>query len=429
MKEEHLRNLAIAILVLGVGLVFLSGQVSPAAAGSYGYAYPYPVDYCSNHYGYYNMTYWGNYGYPYYYGMYPMSSYCYGYYGNYGYYGYPNYYSYYNYNDYYSAPAKYQLTVVTDPGILGTATGNGTYTSGTSASFTVTQNVVQKSPGVRYVFSHWTGDYSGVGTSGAVTMDGARKVVAVYQLQYHLDVGVQPQSAPLPSVQGDGWYNVGDNAMISVAQPIIDHQDGSRLVFTGWNVDGQSNSSSTSLLVTMNSAHSVSAQYKQQYYLKVVTDQGVPYGEGWYDAGSTASISVSTPVSKQYGVSIVFNGWQGDLQSGSQSATVSMDRAKTVIATWRSDPTVLNLTIALGVVAAFVIAGSILAYALLGRRNSSPQPVATVQQQAQTRSQTDQPTPKTSNMAAPHRRRRTVALEKNTTEVTDATGSTAPPSP
>ncbi len=375
MRAGYSRNIAIAILVLSVGIVFLSGHVSQAAASPYGYAYPYPVDYCSNYYGYYNMTYWGYYGYygyygyPYYYSGYPTSS-CY--YGYNGYYGYPYYYSYYDYSDYYSTPAKYQLSVTTDPFGLETATGNGTYTSGTSASFTVSQNTVQKSPNMRYVFSHWSGDYSGVGTSGSVTMDGARKVVAVYQLQYHLDVGVQPQSAPLPMLQGDGWYNVGDTATLSVSQQILDAQDGSRLVFVGWNVDGRSNSTSVSLSVKMNSAHVVSAQYKEQYYLKVMTDQGVPFGEGWYDAGSTANIYVSTPVSKQYGVSIVFNGWQGDLQSGSQSATVPMDKPKTVIASWRSDPSVLNLTIALGIVAAFVIAGSILAYALLARRTCVP---------------------------------------------------------
>ena len=425
MRSGYLRNIAIAILVLSVGIVFLSGHVGQAAASpyGYGYAYPYPVDYCSNYYGYYNMTYWpyyGYYGYPYYYSSYPTSSCYYGYdgYPYYGYNGYPYYYSYYDYSGYYSAPAKYQLSVTTDPFGLGTATGNGTYTSGSSASFTVSQNTVQKSPSMRYVFSHWTGDYSGVGTSGSITMDGARKIVAVYQLQYHLDVGVQPQSAPLPLLQGSGWYNVGDTATLSVSQQILDAQDGSRQVFVGWNVDGRSNSTSVSLSVIMNSAHVVSAQYKEQYYLKVMTDQGVPFGEGWYDAGSTANISVSTPVSKQYGVSIVFNGWQGDLQSNSQSATVPMDKPKTVIASWRSDPSVLNLTIALGIVTAFVIAGSILAYALLGRRTSRPQPVPPVQTKAQT--QTDQTSAKTTDSSASHKKK-TATLKKSTPEESETT--------
>jgi hypothetical protein len=127
----------------------------------------------------------------------------------------------------------------------------------------------------------------------------------------------------------------------------------------------------------MDAPHAVTAQYKQQYYLTVMTDQGVAYGEGWYDAGSTAQIYVSTPASTSYGVSILFNGWQGDMQSSSQSATVLMDKPRTVIASWRTDPTVLNLTIALGIIAAFLIAAGLLAFVALGRRNSRFQPAVT----------------------------------------------------
>jgi len=351
MRARCLRNVAIAVLALSVGIVFLSGQIGQAAA------YPY-VDGCYGYYWYYNSSYyWWYYGYPYYYSAYPYS--CY-----YGYYGYYDYYS-----NYYT-PAKYLLTVTTDPASLGTATGNGTYTTGSSAGFMITQNTIQMSPNTRYVFSHWSGDYSGVGTSGSITMNGPRKVIAVYQLQYHLDVGVQPQSAPLP--QGEGWYNAGDTVTLSVNGQILGGQDGSRLVFQGWAVDGQNLQAGVILPVKMDSGHVVTAQYKQQYYLKVMTDQGITYGEGWYDAGSTAEIYVSTPVSTNYGVKIVFNGWQGDLQSNSQSATVLMDKPKTVIASWGSDPTVLNLTIALGVIAAFLIAGGILAYAALSRRILHP---------------------------------------------------------
>lgn len=387
MRAGYLRNVAIAILVLSVGIVFLSGQVNQAAADPY-------VDGCYNYYGYYNTTYWWYYyWYPYYY-AYPYS--C--------------YYGYYYYDYYYYSPPNYQLTVTTDPSSLGTATGNGTYAQGSSASFTVTNNVIQTAPNTRYVFSHWSGNYSGVGTSGSVTMNGPRKVIAVYQLQYHLDVGVQPQSVPSP--QGEGWYNAGDTVTLAVTGQVLGGQDGSRLVFQGWSVDGQSIQAGASLPVKMDSAHVVTAQYKQQYYLKVMTDQGIGFGEGWYDSGSTAQIYVSTPVSTSYGVSIVFNGWQGNIQSSSQSATVLMDKPKTVIASWRSDPTVLNLTIALGMIAAFLIAGGILVYVALGRRTLRPQAVKSVP--------THEPTPtKTSDLPSPLKK--TAPLKKNAPEDSKAT--------
>jgi hypothetical protein len=400
MRAGYLRNIAIITLVLSVGIVFLSGQMSQAAASAY------PTDSC---YWYYNSYYyWGYYGYPYYSYGYPY--WCYN-----GYYGYSGYYGYYNY--YSPPPAKYQLTVATDPSTLGTATGNGTYTSGDSASFTVTQSIIQTSANTRYVFSHWTGDYSGVGTSGSITMNGARKVIAVYQLQYHLSVGVHPLSAPLP--QGEGWYNAGDTATLSVNAQILGGQDGSRLVFQGWSVDGSGVQASATLPVTMDAAHVVTAQYKQQYYLKVMTDQGVAYGEGWHDAGSTAQIYVSTPVSTEYGVNIVFNGWQGAIQSSSQSSTVVMDQPKTVIASWRSDPTVLNLTIILSIVVALLIVGGVLAYVVLSRRPSRLQPAKPVPTQA---------TPTKTSDVSPPVKKKSTPVKKKPPENTETPDSESGPS-
>jgi hypothetical protein len=367
MRVGHLPKIAVAILVLSVGVLFLSGQMTQAAAQ------PFPRYSCYGYYGYYNMTYdWWYHGYPYYYYYYGYPYYCS--YGNY-YYGYP----YYGYSYYYTppyTPPKYQLAVTTDPSSLATVTGSGTFTSGSSASFSVTNSMIQTSPNTRYVFSHWSGDYSGVGTSGSVVMNGPRNITAVYQLQYLLNVGVQPQTAPLP--QGEGWYNAGDTATLSVPAQVLNGQDGSRLVFQGWSVDGRNTQPAATLVVKMDSAHVVTAQYKQQYYLSVRTDQGIVYGEGWYDAGNTATIYVSTPANPGYGVSFVFNGWQGDIQSNSQSATVLMDKPKTVIASWRTDQTLLNLTIALGIIAAFLIAAGIIAYAVLNRRTVHTQTLKSV---------------------------------------------------
>jgi len=380
MRAVYLRGLAIAVLVLSVGLIFLSGQTGQVSA------YPY-YDGCYNYYGYPYYSNWYYYWYPYYSNSYAC------YYGNY--YGSPYYSYYYEYPyngySYQQSPPKYQLTVTTDPANLGTVSGNGTYASGSSADFAISQTTIQTSPNVRYVFSHWSGDFSGVGTSGSLTMNSAMHVTAIYQLQYYLDVSVQPTTAPSPD--GAGWYNAGDTLTLSVNGQMLGGQDGSRLVFQGWNVDGKNVQAGISLTLTMDSAHAVTAQYKQQYYLTVRTDQGTGYGEGWYDAGTTATIFASTPVSTSYGVKMVFNGWQGDIQTGSQSATVLMDGPKTVIASWGTDSTVLNLTIALGIIAAFLIAGGLLAYALLNRKTNSTQPMYVMQPQAYTPANYSTPQP------------------------------------
>jgi hypothetical protein len=363
MRESYLPKLAVALLVLGVAVVIMSSQVGHVAAtpsspqGCYAYAGGY----------YYNYSYWYNYGYPYYY----YYSYPY-YYCSYNGYGYPYY-------SYYTRPSQYQLTMSTDPASLGTVSGGGTYSQGTSASFSVTKNVIQVDQNTRYVFSHWSGDYQGVGTSGTITMNAAAKIVAVYQLQYYLNVNAQPQSAPAP--QSTGWYNAGDAVTLTAPSQMVGGDDGSRLVFQGWSVDDSSAQPQASLTLRLDSPHSITAQYKQQYYLKVLSDRGVAYGEGWYDAGTTAQIYVSTPASTTYGVSIVFNGWQGDLQSNNQAASVVMDGPKTAIASWRTDATILNLTIALGVIAAFLIAGGVVAYVVVSRNRFRQQPLKPVPKQ------------------------------------------------
>ncbi len=417
MNTNYLPKLAIIVLALSAGFVFFSMQPAQAAATPSSPQYGCSMAYNSSNY------YW--YGYPYYYYDYYGPYYCnYGYYGSYSGYYYPYYNSYYygypynyNYNyNYYSTPSNYQLTVSTDPASLGTVSGGGTYSQGTSASFSVTRDTIQVSSNVRYVFSHWTGDFSGVGDSGAITMNGAKKITATYQQQFKLDVGVQPQSAPLP--QGTGWYNAGDTVTVtSGGQMIGSGNDGSRLVLQGWSVDGQTTQPAASLMLKMDTPHAVTAEYKQQYYLKVMTDQGSPFGEGWYDAGTTAQIYVSSPVSTTYGVSILFNGWQGDLQSNSQSASVLMDKPETVIASWRSDTTVRDWTIALGIIVAVLIAAGIIAYVALNSRNrynqaalkpvpqSTLAPAATQNQPAPTKKRViptkKKPTPPTEDPNAP----------------------------
>ena len=54
---------------------------------------------------------------------------------------------------------------------------------------------------------------------------------------------------------------------------------------------------------------------------------------------------------------MVFNGWQGGVQSSSQSSQVMMDGPKTVTATWRTDSTMLYATIAVVLVAIALVVG------------------------------------------------------------------------
>ena len=241
-------------------------------------------------------------------------------------------------------------------------------------------------------------------------------VTAVYQLQYLLTVNAQPQSAPVP--QGGGWFNAGNTTTVQNGGQTIGGDGGSRLDFQGWQVDGQPAQSDPTLVVPMNAPHTVTALYNQQYYLNVQSDQGSAYGSGWYDDGSTAQVYASTPVNTSYGVNTIFNGWQGDLQSSSQNATVVVDKPMNVIATWRSDPTVLYLTVAGVIIAALLVVGGLILAFARGRGTQPPPPQA-----VQTTTYTPPPaqpppqpthttTQTTNHHRAEHHRRKTETAEK-----------------
>jgi len=299
------------------------------------------------------------------------------------YYSYVSYYPYYygfsypySYGySYYFQPTKFQLTVSVNPSnIQPNFTGAGAYDQGATATFATTQSIIQISTTTRYIFSHWTGDYSGLGPSGTLTMDSPKTVTAVYQMQYFLSINT-PQN--VSSIQGGGWYNAGDSATLAAPAIIIGGTD-RRLAFSDWSLDGVNVTTNSTLTVLMDTPHTVNAEYKQQYHLTVTSDLGATTGTGWYDAGSQAAISATTPPSPAYGINMIFNGWNGTVSSpANQSTTVLMDGPKIVTATWRADATVLYATGAAAVILVIVAA-----YLLTLRRKKAVGPDASTRRDA-----------------------------------------------
>src|SRR5208282_5954347 len=333
MRRSLVSKVAVSVFLLTIAFTIVSAHVDKT------YAYTTSGGYNS----------WNGYYYPYYYQYYPyvpiVSYYPW---WAYAYYFSPNCYSYTNqcyYPESSFQPTQYQLTINADPSSLSPQiNGGGTYSSGSTATISTNQTIIQISQNIRYAFSHWSGDYSGNGTSATITMDRSKIITAVYQLQYYLSVAEQPSTAPTP-LGGNGWYNAGDAATLIIPDQTVNQTSGSRLIFNAWTVDGTTNQTGSSLSLMMDAAHTVVAQYAQQYYLTVQSPQGVTSGQGWYNAGSNAQISVSTPPSPMFGVSYVFDGWQGSMQSSTQSTTVLMNGPMTVTATWHQDYTVLYATI------------------------------------------------------------------------------------
>lgn len=116
----------------------------------------------------------------------------------------------------------------------------------------------------------------------------------------------------------------------------IDLDSGTRALFVRWSAGETSNIRT----ITLRDDLTVIAIYKIQFLLTVNSKIGNPQGGGWYDAGTTATFSVTSPVpegglSGFFGAKSIFDHWTGDFTSTSPNATISMTGPKGVTAVWR----------------------------------------------------------------------------------------------
>ena len=105
----------------------------------------------------------------------------------------------------------------------------------------------------------------------------------------------------------------------------------------------------------MNGPHNATAEYTTQYLLTVNSPNGLgnPQGGGYYNAGSSAQFSVTSP--QGYLIQQVFAQWQGDYTGTSPQGSLTMDGPKTVNATWTTSYTDIYLTAGIAILAVAVL--------------------------------------------------------------------------
>lgn len=110
---------------------------------------------------------------------------------------------------------------------------------------------------------------------------------------------------------------------------------GTQYVFTSWS----DNNTQTSRSVIVSTSTSYTANFKTQYLLTVVSDQGSASGGGWYDDGATAYATLDKgTVSASLIEDWVFIGWSGNASGTSlTSNAIVMDGPRTVTAQWVKD--------------------------------------------------------------------------------------------
>jgi len=135
---------------------------------------------------------------------------------------------------------------------------------------------------------------------------------------------------------------------------------GTQYLFTSWS-DGNASPSRT-----ISQGGEYAANYLTQYYLTVESDYGNPQGEEWYNSGSTAVVSVTSP----QGLIIrqVCTGWSGDSTATTPTTTILMDKPKAVTANWRTD--YVQLYILIGGVLGFAGVVSALVTLIIRRRRA-----------------------------------------------------------
>ncbi len=170
--------------------------------------------------------------------------------------------------------------------------------------------------GTRYVCTGYTLDGNTVNgqTSVDVTMNSDHTLTWNWKIQYYLTIKLIPAFG---SKSGEGWYDAGATADWSVSPLIQPYTPGIRYVANP----------PTSGQEVMDGPKTITATWKTQYYLTVNSVRGDPQGAGWYDEGTTASWSVTSPV-VDGGTRYVAN---------QASGTVVMNYYQTVNVNWSTE--------------------------------------------------------------------------------------------
>jgi len=186
------------------------------------------------------------------------------------------------------------------------------------------QPAIYMNPSARYVFRQW---------SDGVT-DNPRTISVISDIFLSTDfsseylLSLEPNGgATTPS----GWYPIGTPVTITATSPSNVVENQSRCLFVNWGGDIVSNS--TVVTVTMDRPFNVAANWRTQYYLRVDSTHGV-LGEGWYDADTQVTVSLSSTVLTGDGTRSLFVQWLGDLSGSDPNQQVIMSGPRFVSAMW-----------------------------------------------------------------------------------------------
>jgi len=140
---------------------------------------------------------------------------------------------------------------------------------GTSASFSVKEEVVSIKDGERDVFQHWLVNDVHSNNPVSLEMDKPYVAIAKYVTEYRLDVGSE-----IGTASGSGWYQAGQVAKMSITPETVPMESpwgllGAKYRFDGWSGQGDVPANPT-VSVTMNRPLTYTARWCCDVTLTVV---------------------------------------------------------------------------------------------------------------------------------------------------------------
>jgi hypothetical protein len=211
----------------------------------------------------------------------------------------------------------------------GTTTPSGWYQPNATVTVTAVNPSNVTTDTSRYGFTSWSGNLTSTSTTINVTMNHPVTLQANWIKQYYVTI-ISPTGSPT----GEGWYNEGTVVTVGI-QSMVQYPNGTRVIFNGWNSTTLSNNPTAQ--ITVNSPTRLLAAWETQYLVVVNSEYGTVLGGGWYDAGSSAQVSVPAEITYTNATRMVFAGWTGDYASTSSNATLEVDAPKTLTAQWNTE--------------------------------------------------------------------------------------------
>lgn len=209
----------------------------------------------------------------------------------------------------------------------GSATPSGWHLPHTRVDVAVTNPSIVRPNEVRLSFNGWTGDMTSASPSLEVNMTQPVFLTANWTTQYYVTI-----VTPVGSSVGSGWYDAGQIVTVGVKSSIIQTGKGERFLLTGWNssILGKNPTSQ----IAVRAPVVLLATWDTQYELNVQSAYGTPQGAGWYDAGTSVSVKIQTPLNYPNSTRRIFTGWTGDYVGQPANVTVQMNSPKAITANW-----------------------------------------------------------------------------------------------